>query len=408
MTPRSKLPSPSLMLRRRQALAAPLAALLTGTLGSSLLTACGGGGGDDAGATGAQSFTTGPISGLGSIIVGGVRFEDNSARVEDDDGGSFARSALKLGMMVEVLSSSIDDSAGRGVAALIRFGSEIKGPVASVDATAQTFRMLDQTVVVRPETVFDATLPGGFAAIAVGQILEVHALFDSATGQYVATRIELEDSTSNYRLRGVLSQLDTTARTFRIGDAVINYAGVPAGDLPTLTDGMRIRVRLQTTQVNGQWVALTVRSGVRRVDDLPDARLRGYVTAFTSATQFEVNGIPVDASGARMDPPTATVALGTLVEVRGSASSGTIVATRVKVIDRLSDEWRRVELHGSVSELDTTAQTFLLRDVRVNYSRVVEWRDGVLADLANGREVEVKGLWSDDRSVLMAAVIEFE
>jgi len=407
MTPTSKPSSLSLMLRRRQALAAPLAALLTGTLGSSLLTACGGGG-DDASATGAQSYTTGPISGLGSIIVGGVRFEDNGARVEDDDGGSFARSALKLGMMVEVLSSRIDDSAGRGVAALIRFGSEIKGPVASVDATAQTFRMLDQTVVVRPETVFDATLPGGFAAIAVGQILEVHALLDSATGQYIATRIELEDSTSNYRLRGLLSQLDTTARTFHIGDAVINYAGVPAGDLPSLTDGMRVRVRLQTTQVNGQWIATTVRTGVRRVDDLPDARLRGYVTAFTSATQFEVNGIPVDASGARMDPPSATVALGTLVDVRGSASSGTIVATRVKVIDRLSDEWRRVELHGAVSELDTTAQTFLLRDVRVNYSNVVEWRDGVRADLANGRSVEVKGLWSDDRSVLMAAVIEFE
>lgn len=400
-------PSP-LMLRRRQALATPLAALLTGTLGSTLLSACGGGGGDDAAAEGAQGYMTGPISGLGSIIVGGVRFEDNGARVEDDDGGSHARSALKLGMMVEVLSSSIDDSVGRGVAALIRFGSEIKGPVASVDAAAQTFRMLDQTVVVRPETVFDASLAGGFGAIAVGQILEVHALFDSATGRYIATRIEREDSTSNYRLRGLLSQLDTAARTFRIGDAVINYAGVPAGDLPTLTDGMRIRVRLQTTQVNGQWVAITVRSGVRRVDDLPDARLRGYITAFTSAAQFEVNGIAVSAGGARIDPPNATLALGTLVEVRGSASNGTIVASRVKVIDRLSDEWRRVELHGTVSELDTTAQTFLLREVRVNYSRVLEWRDGGPANLANGREVEVKGLWSDDRSVLMAAVIEFE
>ena len=73
---------------------------------------------------------------------------------------------------------------------------------------------------------------------------------------------------------------------------------MPVPDRPALADGLRVRVRLQTTQVNGQWVALTLRLGVRRVDDLPDARLRGIVTAFTSAQQFEVNGIPVDATNA--------------------------------------------------------------------------------------------------------------
>jgi Domain of unknown function (DUF5666) len=218
----SHTPPRSLTLTRRRALSAPLAALLAGTLGPSLLAACGGGGGDDAGAGGtAQSFTSGPISGLGSIIVGGIRFEDNSARVEDDDdGGSHDRSTLKLGMMVEVHGSSIDDSSGRAVAALIRFGSELKGPVASIDAAAQTIRVLDQTVEIRAETVFDPRLAGGFAALQVGQILEIHALFDRASGRYLATRIELEDSTSTYRLRGLVSQLDTGARTFRIGDAV--------------------------------------------------------------------------------------------------------------------------------------------------------------------------------------------
>ncbi len=403
----SKNPLPG--LRRRQALAAPLAAWLAGTTGAALLSACGGGGDDAGDATaGAQSYSSGPISGLGSIIVGGVRFDDTSARIEDDDGASFSRSALKLGMMVEIHAAAIDDNLGRCVAAMIRFGSELKGPVASVDTAAQTFRMLDQTVEVRAETVFDPRLVGGFAAIAVGQILEVHALFDRATGRYLATRIELEDSADVYRLRGLVSNLDTATRTFQIGDAVINYANVPTPDLPALANGLRVRVRLQTTRVNGQWVALTVRLGVRRVDDLPDARLRGFVTAFTSTQQFEVNGIPVDAGAARIDPPTATVALGVLVEVRGRASNGVIVASRVKVINRLSDEWQRFELHGTVSALDTTARTFMLREVTVNYANVVEWEDGTPTDLANGRAVEVKGLWSADRSVLVAASIEFE
>jgi hypothetical protein len=398
-----------LSMSRRRALGTPLLALLAGTLGPTLISACGGGGDDAGGSAGARSFTSGPISGLGSIIVGGVRFEDNSARVEDDDGVSHSGSALALGMMVEVHGSSIDDSTGRAVAALIRFGSELKGPLASIDAVAQTIRVLDQTVEIRPETVFDLRLAGAFAALAVGQILEIHALFDRTSGRYIATRLELEDSTSNYRLRGLVSQLDTTAKTFHIGDAIIDYGGVAAAELLAgLADGMRVRVRLQTAQVGGRWVAVSVRSGVRRVDDFAEARIRGFVTTFSSPQRFQVEGIPIDAGGASFEPAPGAAQLGALVEVRGQAQAGVIVARRVKVIDRLSDEWRRVELHGTVSELDTAAITFVLREVKVDYSRVIEWKDGQPQDLANGKALEVKGLWSEDRRVLFAVVVEFE
>jgi hypothetical protein len=406
----SKTPRRVFALSRRRALAAPAAALLAGVLGPTLLAACGGGGGDSAptgGGTGAQSFMSGPISGLGSIIVGGVRFDDNNARVENDDvddSSSHDRSELKLGMMVEVESSSIDDNTSRGTAARIRFGSEMKGPVASIDPTAQTLRVLDQTVEVRAETVFDPSLSGGFAAIQVGQVLEIHAQFDAASGHYSATRIELEDNATEYRLRGLVSKLDTTAKTFNIGDAVINYAGVT--EVPAdLADGVRVRVRLQTAQVGGQWVATRLRSGKRRVDDFGDARIRGLVTAFTSATQFDVQGVPVDASAARVE---GTVAQGVMVEVRGRAENGHIVASRVKVLNREGDEVRRVELHGTVSALDTGAKTFMLREVKVDYSKVSEWKDGSEANLADGKAVEVKGQWSDDRSTLVASRIQFE
>ena len=384
-------------------------ALLAGTSMAALLVACGGGGGDTpavGGAT-AQSFSSGPISGLGSIIVNGVRFDDSAARVEDEDGAAHAARELKLGMMVEVQAGSIDDSSARASASLIRFGSELRGPVASIDAAASTLRVLDQTIEVKPTTVFEDGL-AGFGAIGVGQVLEIHAQFNGATDRYVATRIEREDSAAEYRLRGRIAALDTATKTFKIGDAVINYGNLPAANLPTLTDGQRVRVRLQTAQVNGQWVATAVRSGVRRVDDIADARLRGLVTAFTSAQQFEVQGIPVDAGNASFEPNAAAVRLGALVEVRGRAVDGKIVATRVKLRDERDDDLQRVELHGDVSALDTTAQTFLLRDVKVNYSRVIEWKDGRPADLANGKQLEVKGVWSEDRRVLFALLIEFE
>ena len=391
--------------------------LLVGTSMAALLVACGGGG--DAPAAGggiatAQSFSIGSISGLGSIIVNGVRFDDSAASVKNDDDDSSSHSSrdLKLGMMVEVQAGSIDDNSARASASLIRFGSELVGPVASIDTAASTLRVLDQTIEVKSTTVFEDGL-AGFAAIAVNQVLEIHAQFDAGTGRYVATRIEREDSVGAFRLRGVVSALDTTTtKTFKIGDAVINFGNVLAADLPAaFANGQRVRVRLQTAQVAGQWVAISVRTGMRKVDDHGDARVRGLVSAFTSPQVFEVQGIPVDASNARFEPDAAAVKLGALVEVRGTASAGKIVASRVKVRNEHDDDLQRVELHGSVSALDTAAKTFMLRDVKIDYSKVLIWKDGQPADLADpvkSLKVEVKGLWSADRSVLIAAVIEFE
>jgi Domain of unknown function (DUF5666) len=400
-----------LVLRRRTALGAFAVALGVPTL----LAACGGGGdGTDNSAAGAtaDSFSSGPISGLGSIIVGGVRFDDSGARVEDDEGGSRIRSELRLGMMVEVESSAIDDSNARASALRIRFGSELKGPVAAIDAAAQTLRVLDQTVAVSAQTVFDSTLVGGFGALAVGQVLEIHAQFDASTGRYAATRIEREDGATEYRLRGVVSQLDTGAKTLRIGDASIDYGSVAATELPAgLADGRRVRVRLQTAQVNGRWIATHVRTGVRRVDELRgvgDARIRGLVTAVASATRFELQGVTVDAASARLELGGAALAVGLLLEVRGQLDAGVLVAARVRAIERGGDDWQRVELHGTVSALDTAAQTFVVREVKVDYSRVVEWRDGSAPTLAEGRAVEVKGGWSADRRTLVAVRIEFE
>jgi len=384
------------------------AALLAGTSMAALLVACGGGGDAPAGAgtATAQSFASGPISGLGSIIVNSVRFDDSAARVEDEDGAAHAARELKLGMMVSVQAGAIDDNAARASATLIRFGSEMVGAVTDKNDTASTLRVLDQTIEVKSTTVFEEGL-AGFAAITVGQVLEIHAQFDAGTSRYVATRIEREDGATVFRLRGIVSALDTTAKTFKIGDAVINYGSVAAADLPAaFANGQRVRVRLQTAPVAGQWVAVTVRTGVRRVDDIGDARLRGLVTAFTSAQQFEVQGIAVDASTATFEPNAAAVKLGVLVEVRGRASAGKIVASRVKVRDERDDDLQRVELHGTVSGLDAT--TFILRDVKIDFSHVLEWKNGVPAGLVNGKQLEVKGVWSADRSMLIAAIIEFE
>jgi hypothetical protein len=87
------------------------------------------------------------------------------------------------------------------------------------------------------------------------------------------------------------------------------------------------------------------------------------------------------------------------------------VAARVRVDgsarDR-DDDSRLVELHGTIASLNTETKSFVTRDVTVDYSAVVEWKDGSEASLANGRAVEVKGVWSADRRTLKASRVEFE
>lgn len=390
---------------RRLGLGGAIGALLTAVL----VAACGGGGSgtSDGGAT-AAAYTVGPVRGFGSIIVNGVRFDDSGISPEDedaDDRGGRAK-AVRLGTMVEVESASVDDSTGRARALHIRFGSEIVGPVTAVDTTASTFTVLGQTVDVKPETVFDDAIPGGLAGLQAGDVVEVHAQLDAASGHYAATRIELEDNPLFYKLRGIVAGLDAGTKTFHIGGATISYANV--ADLPAaFGDGLKVRVRLAKTQASaGVWDAVTIRSGVRRFEDRPDARLLGNVTAFTSATQFEVNGIPVDATNARIDNGPVTAS--SRVVVRGSASDGTIVATRVTVLRPTDDIVRGVELHGEISGADATAKTFVLRGVKVSWTDATVFMRGTSAGLVDGAKLEAKGVLSSDGSTMTAVLIRFE
>lgn len=397
----------SISISRRLALQAGMAAASL-----AVLAACGGG--DDtpvttpSGAT-ASSYTTGTLTGFGSIFVGGVRYDDTNATVTDEDGNSGSRSSLKLGMTVEVDAGAVDRVNASALALRIRMGTEVLGPVGTVDTTAGTVQVLGQTVVVTTSTIFDETLSGGLASLTAGRVVEVYGILDPANGRIVATRIEAEDSATVYKLRGRIANVDTTAKTFSINGQVISYAGLPAAMVPPgLANGQLVRVRLQTTQVNGQWVATALRGGVRIPDGITSARIEGIVTAFDSTSSFSVNGLPVNAANASFPDGTIGIALGARVEVEGNVTNGVLVATKVEIEERRFPGPRQWELRGELGNLNTTDKTFALRGVTVWYGGTVVYRDGTEASLANGARVEVKGVLSTDRTRLEATRIEFK
>ena len=193
---------------------------------ATLVAGCGGGGNGGSSAVGASgssagsSFAAGAIAGFGSVIVNGVRFDDSKANVSDDDGQVADSSGLRLGMQVEIEGGAVsDDGTGaRAEAAEIRVGSELVGPVSAVNSAAKSLVVLGQTVLVLDTTVFDDRLVGGFAAISVGTVLEVHGTRDASTGAITATRIEPSTAAGGLKLRGPIAALDTAAKTFTIGE----------------------------------------------------------------------------------------------------------------------------------------------------------------------------------------------
>ena len=385
----------------------------------SLLAACGGGGGDAGdplvpGAGGATSYASGPITGFGSIIVGGVRFDDSAASVLDDDGNVRLRDELKLGCVVEIEGGRMQRALGAlGLAVALRvvLGHSLQGPVNAVDVAGSTLTVLGQKVVVTTSTVFDDSITGGLAGIVPGNIVEVHALFDPRDGSFLATRIEVKTAVLEYRLRGFVTDLDPVAKTFRIGGELIDYSGAAPLLLPAaLVNGAFVRVRLQTTQVNGAWVATRVRIGLRSLEwrNRDEAEVEGVITSFSSLQSFEVNGLKVETSGTTAFPDgSAGIVLGARVEVSGTVVGGVLLASKVELKEpRLAR--LEFEFHGDVANLDPVAKTFALRGLTIWYGGTVEYVNGSEATLANGSRVEVKGVLAADRRRIEARRIEFK
>lgn len=387
-----------------------------------VLSACGGGGGasttssapSSTSPTTAASLTEGTISGFGSVIVGGVRFDDSAAKVSDDDGGTKTKDDLRLGMTVSIDSSSVSNSTA--AASSIEVHSEIAGPVESVNLLGNSLVVLGQSVTVDGTTVYDESL-SGLSSITVGMVLEVYARYDAASATYAASRIEKRGNSNEYKLRGVIGNLNTASKRFNINGALIDYSA--AKEVPTsLANGQYVKVKLLTTQLAGAWSATKVQNGRSTEDNHSEAEIKGSITAFTSTTQFSVNGLPVDASKASFPKGTTGIVLGAFVEVAGAVTNGVLVATKVAPEDDVdgdgdddkgsgADDSLDVELHGTLSALDTTAKTFVVRGVKVNYAKA-QFQNGSASNLANNASVEVKGALASDGSSVDAATVKFE
>ncbi len=420
------------------------AARLLAPLSLALLAACGGGG--SGGTTGdstpqptaasavaaSGALYTGSVSGLGSIVVNGVRFETVGAQVLDADdpyGTRVYTDPVKLGMTVAV-EGTADEGKGSGSATRIRIDGGMRGQVGAVDTAAGTLSLNGQTVKVNASTLVSGA--SGLAAIAAATWVEVYGLAQS-DGSFVATRIEVyaartdleasypSASTYPLSLRGIVSA--SSAGSFSLPDGKngslnVSYSAanvVPAG--ATVAAGTSVRV-LATAAPVGNGPVIAAKVLVLNPSALLGAsaaastvKLKGVVDSL-GAGSIVVSGTTVDISAAAK--PAVAIAKNQVVEVSGTMTNGVLAASKVEFEDRQASYTAQPgaasstigyqqELYGLISGYDATRNTFVVQGVTVQANTATRFELGY-NKLANDVFVEVKGALQN--GALVATKIE--
>jgi len=311
---------------------------------ASLLAACGGGSG---GGTPAATSIGGTISGLGSIVVNGVRYQTIGASVRDLDNSNNFNIPLALGMTVIV-----DPSAGSTTAAsTIRVQSGIHGPAAVSGSTLKVGGLPVST----DTSTFIVDASGAVTTLASlnGTFVEAYGL-PQADGTFKATRIEIESAPEPIQLVGVVSALNTTNKTFSLGSSgsgtvTVTYTTQPGG----LANGAVVSVR---TGVTGTATSYTATNLYVRAADVTTYvqyasrysgtthnqseanELYGMVsnkpattTASGAGCSFQVQGVTVSVSAAATSSALCNaIQNGDYVEAKGVLANGVLTASRIE------------------------------------------------------------------------------
>lgn len=326
---------------------------------------CGGGGGGNStaiqpppepppiGGIEGTGLAVGVISGFGSVIVNGVRYDTSDATITVDDSPG-SESDLAVGQVI-VLTGSVDDDGTTGTADTIDFDAEVEGPIASIAADGHSFVVLGQSVLIDDDTVYDNSLA---LPLQVEDEIEVSG-FRQADGTILATRIETQTPGSELEVKGTVVNLDAASLVFNVGTLTVDYSAATLEDFPggEIGEGDPVEVHGTGFNAQNQLEATRVEFEDDGIDgeDGDHAEIEGLITRFAGAADFDVSGQAVVTSpGTEFEGGTAAdLALDVRVEVEGEFNtSGVLVADKVEVKTASS-----VRIETTVDAVDDAAGT---------------------------------------------------
>lgn len=364
----------------------------------------------------------GTVSGLGSVVVNGVRFETMSSTLQDSDdlyGNTTGRKALALGMTVAI-DGEADDAQRVGRAHKIRWVGGVRGTISSY-TPGQALTVGGQTIEINANTLLaDATAQ----TLMTGDFVNIDGLMQ-ADNRFVATRIHKTSADQfswDAAWRGQSSEALTDAsgtqfnldagpnQNFTVVCPVNTCRVEPSGASLSNTHAVRVVAASDAQRTGTRIVAdrVQVLDAVHllRWDGSTQGNVKIKGVAVLNGTQWMIGGTPVVGSNANW-------VAGQFYEVKGSLSNGvlTVVSWELEGSQSHSSsdssssvpQYYRHELYGAVSNLQGTRM--VVQGVTVDVSQAY-FKYGSAATLSNGLYVEIKGTMQN--GILMASKVEIK
>jgi len=402
---------------RRRALKSMLAWAAASAAGAGL-AGCGGGassstdpsgagegrkdglGGVDSGGTGSpRSFFRARLQAVAPLTAAGVAFDTQACSFVDGDGRPTAAATLAPGMTVAIEASTVryGGSQPSARAITLRTLDQLEGALSAVDTAASTLTLAGQTVAVTASTVLDPALAADWTAWPPGTRLRVWGDLDTGLSRVVASRIDAAVHDDHDLVRGAVTALDRMAGTLAIGPLALQTDPALAAAWPAgLAVGQVVRATLLplpgTPPGSEPAALLSLSPDATVLPDQVEVELEGRVTALRSATDFDVDGVPVDAAAATQVSGLGALAVGAQASVHGRSQAGILVADQVEIQageDGESDTGE-IEMEGRLQQLDLAGQTFVLQRQRVHWSDETVFKGGTVATLRPRARVAVR------------------
>jgi len=376
-----------------------------------LMAACNGGG-DLAGIGGSGFISTGTVTGFGSVFVNGVEFETDQSTTFNIEGVNGIERDLRIGMVVQ-LNGNVNADGITGTATSIQYSNELQGPVDNIQvlsATEKSFTIMGQTVIItQADTAYEGV---SFGSIVPGNVIEVSGFYDQ-NGDLQASYVELQsdvfDEFSEVEVKGLISSLSGT--DFTVQGIAIDASSVSVleGFTNGLQEGLAVEVKGTFDATANILRATEIEAEDDLYDDADEVEIEGYITSYTDNNQFEVNGIPVDASNISS---TLQLSAGIKVEVEGYINNGVLIAEEIEL------RGGNAEISARVDSVDVPNNRFTLEvvstepSVTVQISSITRMEDDaadsddhlLLSELQVGNFVDVLGFEEDVNTVTATRV----
>ena len=301
--------------------------------------------------------STGVITGFGSVYVDGVRYLTDNADININGNSGADVSLLKVGMQVTIASS--DDDSETPEASRVTYESEVEGMVSSIDRDNQTIIVAGTLISYNNLTHFiDITE----ANLSVAQRIEVNGYLRQ-DNSYLATMIKLDADASNDQAeytRGLIEQLNTTNRTFRLNQLIIDYN--TASIEGELSNGALVKVEgvLSNETIIASHIETEMFDGNSdsSSEEFSRYEVEGIVSAFDATNNtITVNGYTFTlADTVQYQGGTADALIaGVFVELELSTSKAVVR------IEFESDKYRSDgKVKGNIEQIDLTNQLITL------------------------------------------------